>query len=181
MKMNFENELGAQPPLGFWDPLYWLEDADQDRFDRLRYVEIKHGRICMLAVLGHITQVSTCFTHNTCSSGKMWSGTRSRDIVPFRPIVLVVRSLCLRFILSCLSFLAGVPIGCVVSFRCLGSTTPDMTLPPRPIRTRALQAHVSVVYTYVWHVWCAVLEIIHRRIDSSLYFIFRSMLLFRMR
>eukprot|EP00752_Nemacystus_decipiens_P010012 g8926.t1 len=56
MKMNFENELGAQPPLGFWDPLYWLEDADQERFDRLRYVEIKHGRICMLAVLGHITQ-----------------------------------------------------------------------------------------------------------------------------
>lgn len=57
MKMSFENELGAQAPLGFWDPLYWLEDADQERFDRLRYVEIKHGRICMLAVLGHITQV----------------------------------------------------------------------------------------------------------------------------
>lgn len=56
MKMNFENELGAQAPLGFWDPLYWLEDADQERFDRLRYVEIKHGRICMLAVLGHIVQ-----------------------------------------------------------------------------------------------------------------------------
>lgn len=56
MKMSFENELGAQPPLGFWDPLYWLEDADQERFDRLRYVEIKHGRICMLAILGHITQ-----------------------------------------------------------------------------------------------------------------------------
>lgn len=56
MKMSFENELGAQAPLGFWDPLYWLENADQERFDRLRYVEIKHGRICMLAVLGHIVQ-----------------------------------------------------------------------------------------------------------------------------
>jgi hypothetical protein len=31
-----------------------LDGADQARFDRLRYVEIKHGRIAMLAVLGHI-------------------------------------------------------------------------------------------------------------------------------
>ena len=50
----FENEIGAQPPLGFFDPLGLLVDADQGRFNRLRYVEIKHGRVCMLAVLGHI-------------------------------------------------------------------------------------------------------------------------------
>merc|ERR1712117_636828 len=31
-----------------------LDDADQERFDRLRSVELKHGRISMLAVLGHI-------------------------------------------------------------------------------------------------------------------------------
>ena len=31
-----------------------LEEADQERFDRLRAVEFKHGRIAMLAVLGHI-------------------------------------------------------------------------------------------------------------------------------
>ena len=31
-----------------------LDDADQERFDRLRYVEIKHGRIAMLAFLGQI-------------------------------------------------------------------------------------------------------------------------------
>merc|ERR1712228_185605 len=48
------NEIGAQPPIGFWDPLGLVEDADQERFDRLRAVEIKHGRISMLAVLGHI-------------------------------------------------------------------------------------------------------------------------------
>eukprot|EP00957_Ditylum_brightwellii_P172357 13121174-Ditylum_brightwellii.AAC.1 len=35
----FEDELGAQPPLGFFDPLGMLTDADQERFDRLRYVE----------------------------------------------------------------------------------------------------------------------------------------------
>merc|ERR1712113_849682 len=51
----FENELGVQPPLGFFDPLGMLTDADQDRFDRLRYVELKHGRISMLAFLGQIT------------------------------------------------------------------------------------------------------------------------------
>jgi hypothetical protein len=51
----FENELGAQPPLGFYDPFGMLDNADQDRFDRLRYVEIKHGRIAQLAFLGQIT------------------------------------------------------------------------------------------------------------------------------
>mmetsp|Transcript_58832 Transcript_58832/g.175047 ORF Transcript_58832/g.175047 Transcript_58832/m.175047 type:complete len:222 (-) Transcript_58832:139-804(-) len=50
----FENELGVQEPLGFYDPLGMLDDADQERFDRLRYVEVKHGRICQLAFLGQI-------------------------------------------------------------------------------------------------------------------------------
>jgi hypothetical protein len=52
---SFEGELGAQEPLGFFDPLGLVADADQERFDRLRYVEIKHGRICMLGVLGYLT------------------------------------------------------------------------------------------------------------------------------
>uniref|UniRef100_A0A7R9WU45 Plastid light harvesting protein n=1 Tax=Craspedostauros australis TaxID=1486917 RepID=A0A7R9WU45_9STRA len=51
----FESELGVQKPLGFWDPLNFLTGADEERFDRLRYVEVKHGRIAMLAVLGHVT------------------------------------------------------------------------------------------------------------------------------
>jgi len=55
LNMAFESELGVQPPLGFFDPLGLLEDADQERFDRLRYVEVKHGRICQLAFLGQIT------------------------------------------------------------------------------------------------------------------------------
>jgi hypothetical protein len=54
MTMNFEDAIGAQPPLGFWDPLGLLADADQERFDRLRTVEVKHGRISMLAILGHL-------------------------------------------------------------------------------------------------------------------------------
>jgi hypothetical protein len=52
--MSFSSEIGAQAPLGFWDPLGLLKEADQERFDTLRTTEIKHGRIAMLAVLGHI-------------------------------------------------------------------------------------------------------------------------------
>merc|ERR1719421_1700348 len=37
---------------GVWDPLNLLKD--EASFERLRYVEVKHGRIAMLAVLGHI-------------------------------------------------------------------------------------------------------------------------------
>ena len=50
----FEDELGAQPPLGFFDPLGLVADGDQEKFDRLRYVELKHGRISMLAVVGYL-------------------------------------------------------------------------------------------------------------------------------
>jgi hypothetical protein len=56
MKMSFADAEGAQAPLGLWDPLGLLNDADEERFNRLRYVEVKHGRISMLAVLGHIVQ-----------------------------------------------------------------------------------------------------------------------------
>ena len=54
LSMSFENALGAQAPLGFWDPLGLVADGDQEKFDRLRYVEIKHGRISMLAVVGYL-------------------------------------------------------------------------------------------------------------------------------
>lgn len=40
----FENELGVQPPLGFWDPLGYLKNADAAKFEKLRGLEIKHGR-----------------------------------------------------------------------------------------------------------------------------------------
>jgi hypothetical protein len=52
--MAFEEELGAQAPLGFFDPFGQLSGEDEARFERLRYVEIKHGRICQLAFLGQI-------------------------------------------------------------------------------------------------------------------------------
>lgn len=51
---DFEDALGVQEPLGLWDPMGMLNGADEERFERLRYVEIKHGRISMLAFLGQI-------------------------------------------------------------------------------------------------------------------------------
>ena len=46
----FENELGAQAPLGFFDSLGMVADGDQEKFDRLRYTEIKHGRIAYVTM-----------------------------------------------------------------------------------------------------------------------------------
>jgi hypothetical protein len=40
LKMSFSQELGAQAPLGFWDPLGLLKKADQARFERLRTVSL---------------------------------------------------------------------------------------------------------------------------------------------
>jgi len=51
----FENELGVQAPAGFWDPLGLAKDGDLDQFKRRRSVEIKHGRVSMLAAMGYMT------------------------------------------------------------------------------------------------------------------------------
>jgi len=50
----FENELGVQAPAGFWDPLGFTKGGDAASFRRRRYVELKHGRVAMLACLGYI-------------------------------------------------------------------------------------------------------------------------------
>merc|ERR1711963_926199 len=50
----FENELGVQSPLGFWDPLGLAADGDVEKFKRRREIEIKHGRVSMLATIGYI-------------------------------------------------------------------------------------------------------------------------------
>eukprot|EP00438_Fugacium_kawagutii_P005169 Skav206286 [mRNA] locus=scaffold922:317012:333650:- [translate_table: standard] len=50
--LAFENELGVQAPVGFWDPA----GADVvENFKRRRQTELKHGRISMLATMGYIT------------------------------------------------------------------------------------------------------------------------------
>merc|ERR1719253_2266762 len=97
----FESELGSQPPLGFFDPLGLLDDADQDRFDRLRYVEIKHGRVAMLAFLGqivtragiHLPGAIDYEGHSFDSFGNGWAALDGPDAIPqagFSQILLFV-------------------------------------------------------------------------------------------
>merc|ERR1719367_2184716 len=52
----FENELGVQPPVGFWDPLGFTEDGVVEDFRRRREAELKNGRVAMFATIGYITQ-----------------------------------------------------------------------------------------------------------------------------
>ena len=52
VKGPYENELGAQAPLGFFDPFGMTAGQDKEKFEHLRWVELKHGRIAMLAVVG---------------------------------------------------------------------------------------------------------------------------------
>ncbi|CAJ1384901.1 unnamed protein product [Effrenium voratum] len=51
----FENELGVQAPVGFWDPAGFAADGSTENFARRRQTELKHGRISMLATMGYIT------------------------------------------------------------------------------------------------------------------------------
>ncbi|CAJ1404447.1 unnamed protein product [Effrenium voratum] len=47
-------ELGACPPLGYWDPFGMMAFQDEAKFLRNRELELKHGRICMVAAIGMI-------------------------------------------------------------------------------------------------------------------------------
>merc|ERR1712039_1018991 len=51
----FENELGVQPPVGFWDPLEFTKDGSRENFLRRRAVELKHGRVSMYACIGYFS------------------------------------------------------------------------------------------------------------------------------
>merc|ERR1712088_1215102 len=65
----FESELGVQAPVGFFDPIGFTKDGDESSFKRRRSVEIKHGRICMLATMGYITpEITGKFPGNLSNS-----------------------------------------------------------------------------------------------------------------
>jgi len=49
-----EQQLGIQAPVQFWDPLGLAADGNEETFNRRRRVELKHGRVSMLAVIGYI-------------------------------------------------------------------------------------------------------------------------------
>lgn len=49
-----EQQLGALPPVGFWDPAGLATNIDEATFEQYRLAELKHGRVAQLAVLGYI-------------------------------------------------------------------------------------------------------------------------------
>jgi len=68
----YENELGATNLPGgatvCWDPLNFVDGQDQANFDKFRSLEIKHGRVAMLAFLGYATTWNTSFRFPGCES-----------------------------------------------------------------------------------------------------------------
>lgn len=49
---DIKTQVGAQAPLGYFDPFGLLTEADEETFNLWRKIELKHGRIAMMAVLG---------------------------------------------------------------------------------------------------------------------------------
>ncbi|CAE8633405.1 unnamed protein product [Polarella glacialis] len=83
----FETELGVQQPVGFWDPLGFTKDGDAANFKRRRSVEIKHGRIAMLATMGYITPEIAGKFPGVCAEGLPFAdipnGLSALKVVPF--------------------------------------------------------------------------------------------------
>lgn len=52
LKATFDDKPGALSPLGYWDPLNLA--TSEKLFDQFRAVELKHGRVAMLAVVGFV-------------------------------------------------------------------------------------------------------------------------------
>jgi len=48
------SQIGAQPPLGYFDPAGFT--TNESTFRNLRVAEIKHGRVAMMAALGAVVQ-----------------------------------------------------------------------------------------------------------------------------
>ena len=91
---DFSKEIGAQIPLGYWDPLKLMADADQETFDLFREIETKHGRVAMLAVLGHITTTAGVRLPGEIAFGVPFSscktGLAGLSTIPFGGLVQLV-------------------------------------------------------------------------------------------
>jgi len=57
-KADYADDIGVCAPLGIWDPSGKLDLCDADEIARLRALELKHGRVSMLAVVGYYATYS---------------------------------------------------------------------------------------------------------------------------
>jgi len=53
-KFNVKDMAGITAPLGFFDPVGFSNDASENKIRFYREVELKHGRVAMLAALGFL-------------------------------------------------------------------------------------------------------------------------------
>merc|ERR1712226_1043174 len=53
-RMNFGEDAGVLPPVGYLDPLGFGEKASPERLRWFREAELKHGRVAMLAAVGFL-------------------------------------------------------------------------------------------------------------------------------
>jgi hypothetical protein len=91
---DFSKEIGAQAPLGFWDPLDLMKDSDDTTFKLYRDIELKHGRVAMLAVLGHIVTTAGVRLPGDIAYGIPFSsvkvGLKGLETIPAAGIVQIV-------------------------------------------------------------------------------------------
>lgn len=64
---SFDDDIGVTGTPGMWDPLN-LVDGDQAKFDKLRFSELKNGRVAMMAWLGYATTWGTNFRFPGCEN-----------------------------------------------------------------------------------------------------------------
>jgi hypothetical protein len=91
----FQNEIGALPPVGFWDPAGLSDGISQERFDEYRLAELKHGRVAQLAVLGYIAPETYRFGYDLTPDGSvntsdLPNGIAAINALPFLGWVQIV-------------------------------------------------------------------------------------------
>jgi len=91
---DFSKEIGAQAPLGFWDPLDLMKDSDETTFKLYRDIELKHGRVAMLAVLGHIVTTAGVRLPGDIAYGVPFSsvkvGLKGLETIPAGGLVQII-------------------------------------------------------------------------------------------
>ena len=98
----FEEELGVQAPVGFWDPVGYTRDGDIEIFKRRRETEIKHGRVAMYVPrIKHDWTVLNIFKIDVCFRCFLTQVKSDRLFGAFNLLAIWVSSWCLLFFNNC--------------------------------------------------------------------------------